>query len=263
MAIATASLVRERSAAARLHAWFRSLFLMMRFDYGRARRWAPMMAVIQLMMGAGMAVMYGFFYPTISSATALLIATGAPTLALIPLGFVMIPGGVSQQRREGTFDFIWSLPSPRTAQVTSTFLLYMLLSLPGTILALLVATWRYDISLTISPAIIAAIAICSFVSVTIGFGLALAIKSPIVVNLISNAVIFLVLMFSPIVYPLSNLPDWYRTVQQALPFYNMAVVIRAGLSIGLAHDVGRSYLVLLIWSVLGCVVTAWVVGRRH
>jgi hypothetical protein len=49
-----------RSGAAH---WLRSLHRMLRFDLSRARQWAPMMAVTQVFMGAGMAVMYGFFYP--------------------------------------------------------------------------------------------------------------------------------------------------------------------------------------------------------
>ena len=32
----------------------------------------------QIFMGAGMAAMYGFFYPEVSEATALYIATGTP-----------------------------------------------------------------------------------------------------------------------------------------------------------------------------------------
>jgi hypothetical protein len=43
--------------------WLRSLQRMLRFDLRRARQWALMMAVAQVFMGAGMAVMYGFFYP--------------------------------------------------------------------------------------------------------------------------------------------------------------------------------------------------------
>jgi ABC-2 type transport system permease protein len=66
---------------------------MLRFDLARARQWAAMMVVIQILMGVGMALIYGFFYPRISHETALYITTGTPALALIPLGFVMVPGG--------------------------------------------------------------------------------------------------------------------------------------------------------------------------
>ncbi len=91
--------------------WLASLRAMLRFDLGRRREWAPMMVVVQTMMGAGMAILYGFFYPHITPTQALFIATGAPTLALIPLGFVMLPTGVAMQKTEGSFDYIWSLPA--------------------------------------------------------------------------------------------------------------------------------------------------------
>jgi len=80
--------------------WLTSLRWMLRFDLGRARQWAAMMMVIQVMMSGGMALMYGFFYPHVTPSIALYIATGTPTLALIPLGFVMIPASVGQQKLE-------------------------------------------------------------------------------------------------------------------------------------------------------------------
>jgi ABC-2 type transport system permease protein len=236
---------------------------MLQFDLARARQWAPMMAVVQLMMGAGMAIMYGFFYPQVSEATALYIATGTPVLALIPLGLVMLPGSVSQQRLEGTFDFTWSLPVPRTAQASSTFLLYMLLSLPGMVLSLVIATVVYGVQLSVSLVIVPAVLLCALMAISVGFGMALAIPNPMVVNLIANSLIFVVLLFSPIGYPPSHLPDWLFTLHQFLPFYNMAVVIRAGLTVGLVSDLTRSFLVLGAWTVAGWAMTGWVIGRRR
>ena len=46
-------------------------------------------------MGAGMAVIYGFYVPHLSTAGPLYLVTGAPALALIPLGMVFIPGPVA------------------------------------------------------------------------------------------------------------------------------------------------------------------------
>jgi ABC-2 type transport system permease protein len=243
--------------------WLASLGAMLRFDFGRSRQWAPLMAIVQVMMGAGMAITYGFFYPHVSGPIGAFIATGTPTLALIPLGFVMVPAAVGQQRLEGTFDFIWSLPSPRSAQVTSMFLLYTLLSLPGMALALLVAVWRYGVDLRMSLLFVPAVLLCAMMAVSVGFGMALAIPNPMLVNLISNALIFVVLLFSPIVFPPANLPDWLFHVQQVLPFYNMAVVIRAGLTVGLVGHVATSFLVLAAWTVAGVGATAWVIGRRR
>jgi ABC-2 type transport system permease protein len=243
--------------------WLASMATMLRFDFGRMREWAAMMVLIQMCMGAGMVIMYGFFYPQVTASRALFIATGAPTLALIPLGFVMLPGGIVQQKLEGTFEYIWSMPAPRSAQAASTFLLYTLLALPGTALALLVAVWRYDVPLSISPLLIPSALACALVSITVGYGMALAIKSPMVTNLVCNALIFVVLLFSPIVYPASQLPLWLLDVHRVLPFYNMAVVMRAGLTSGVETQVGTSFIVLAAWTVAGCVMTAWVIGRRR
>jgi ABC-2 type transport system permease protein len=217
---------------------------MLRFDLGRARSWAPMMVLIQVLMGAGMAVMYGFFYPRVTPAIALYISTGTPTLALVPLGFVLIPGLVGQDKLEGTYDFVWSLPVPRSAQAVSTFVLYTLLCLPGTQLV---------------PAVL----LSALVAVSVGFGMALMIRDPSVANLIANALIFVVLLFSPIVFPPANLPGWLFAVDRVLPFYNMAEVIRAGLTTGLVTDLVPCYLVLLGWLAAGWLMTAWVLGRRR
>jgi ABC-2 type transport system permease protein len=243
--------------------WLASLRAMLRFDFGRSRYWAPLMAVVQVMMGAGMAITYGFFYPDVSGPVGTFIATGTPTLALIPLGFVMVPAAVGQQRLEGTFDFIWSLPSPRSSQVTSMFLLYTTLSLPGMVLALLVAVWRYDVDLRVSPLFVPAVLLCALMAVCVGFGMALAIPNPMVVNLITNALVFVVLLFTPIGFPPTFVPGWLFDLQQALPFYNMAVVIRAGLTVGVVDHVATSFLVLIGWTMAGVASTAWVIGRRH
>lgn len=52
-------------------------------------------------------------------------------------------------------------------------------------------------------------------------------------------------------------------MDRALPFYNMAEVIRAGLTSGLVTDLGFAYLILSGWTAAGWAMTAWVVGRRR
>jgi len=242
--------------------WFRSLQLMMRFDAGRAREWAPMMAIVQIFMGAGMAITYGFFYPVVTPTIALYIVTGTPTLALIPLGLVMVPIGVSQQKVERTFDFIWSLPAPRSAQAASTFVLWTALSIPGMVAAVAIAAWRYGVSLTVSPSIVPAVLLSALMAISVGFGMALAISSPILVNLITNTLVFVVLLFSPIVFPISHLPSWLAGVHHVLPFYAMAQIVRAGLTTGVVTNLAWWYLVVFVWTVIGWGLTAWVVGRR-
>lgn len=246
-----------------LRHWLRSYALMLRFDWGRVRQAAPLMIIVQLLMGAGMAVMYGFYYPEISPTTALYITTGVPTLALVPLGLLMVPAAVGEMRMEGTFDVVWSLPTPRSAQAGATFTLFTALALPGTALALGVAAWLYGVDLDVSPLLVPAVLLSAFMAVVVGFGMALAVTEPMIVNLIGNAIMFVVLLFSPIVYPVANLPGWLAGVHQVLPFESMATAIRAGLTDGVVTGTGRAFLVLALWTAFGCALTAWVVGRRR
>jgi len=253
--------VRAPVGAGAAH-WFRSFGLMLRFDAGRAREWAAMFAIVQVFMGAGMAITYGFFYPVVTPMIALYIVTGTPTLALIPLGLVMVPIGVSEQKIARTFDFIWSLPAPRSAQAASTFVLYTALAIPGMVVAVAIAAWRFGVSLSVSPSIVPAVLLSALMAISVGFGMALVITSPIVVGLITNTLVFVVLLFSPIVFPITQLPGWLATVHHVLPFYAMAQVVRAGLTTGIVTNLAWWYLVLIAWTVLGWGLTAWVVGRR-
>jgi ABC-2 type transport system permease protein len=244
-------------------AWLRGAADMMRFEWANIRPYAALVFVVQIMMGVGMAIMYGFFYPTIDATTALLITTGVPTLALVPMGFVLVPGNVASQRMVGTFDFIWSLPVPRSAQVAASFAVNAGLALPGTVLALLVGVWRYGVDLHLSPVLVPAVLLSTFMCVAVGYGMALLVANPLVVNLITNALVFLVLLFTPVVYPASNLPIWLMRIHEVLPFYPMAQVIRAGLTQGMVPDVGGPFLVIGVWALVGTGLTAWSVTRRH
>jgi ABC-2 type transport system permease protein len=128
---------------------------------------------------------------------------------------------------------------------------------------LVVATVLYSVQLSVSLLLVPAVLLCALMAISVGFGMALAIPNPMVVGLITNALIFVVLLFTPIVYPPSNLPDWLFTLHKALPFYNMAEVIRAALTVGLVSDLTWSFLVLAAWTLAGWAMTGWVIGRRR
>ncbi|HET9654557.1 MAG TPA: ABC transporter permease [Kineosporiaceae bacterium] len=243
--------------------WWRAYLLMLRFDLSSQRVWLPMSVILQVLLGSGTAVIYGFYIPHLPARAVQFLVTGAPTAALIPVGLVMLPGLISQQRTAGTFDFVWSLPIPRSAGVASTLTVATLSALPGLVITLVLAGWRYGIELAVSPSVVPAVLLTALMSSSVGLAMAHLIGNPLVVNLITNVLVFVVLLFSPISFPLSQLPDWLADAHQVLPLYHMAVVVRAGLSDGLVHDVGTSYLVLLGWTVASWLGTSWVVTRRR
>jgi ABC-type polysaccharide/polyol phosphate export permease len=98
---------------------------------------------------------------------------------------------------------------------------------------------------------------------SVGFGVAHGVENPMVINFITSMIIFFVLLFSPIVVPITQFPDWLASAHRVLPFYHMSVVIRDGLSNGMVTDVAVSCGVLGLWTLGGWTATAWVVGRRR
>ena len=96
----------------------------------------------------------------------------------------------------------------------------------------------------------------------IGYALAHAIPKPDITQLISQLLIFVIFGFSPISYPIENLPAWLATVNEYLPFYPMANVVRDSLTNGIVSEVGRSYVILGAWASGAAVVAGWVLRRR-
>jgi ABC-2 type transport system permease protein len=242
--------------------WLHSYGAMLRLDVAGSRDWLFSFLLVQVLMGAGMAIIYGFYLGDMNTPAATFVATGAPTLSIIPLGMALLPSLVSMHKLEGTYDFVLSLPVPRTVAALSSLTVFTLMSVPGLAVTLLVANWRYDIDLHVSATVVPAVALASLMATSVGYGIGHVIPSPRITNLITNLTILMVLMFSPIAFPIENFPGWLADVHRVLPFWHMANVVRDALTDGLVANVARSYLVLGLWTVGGWAMAGWAVGRR-
>ena len=235
---------------------------MLRWEITSMRLLLPLTVVVQVLFGAGFILGIGLFFEDIPSRTALLLSTGASTITLIMVGLVMGPQLVAQQKMEGTYDYLWSLPVPRSAATAAWIILNMIFAIPGMVVALLVATWRYDIDLDISLAIVPAVLITLLTATLLGYALAHAVPRPEVTQLLTQVLIFGIVGFSPINYPPDNLPRWLAELHDYLPFLPMATVIRGGLTQGLVSNVAQSYIVLAVWGVIALGLVAGSLGRR-
>lgn len=243
--------------------WLAGYRAMLRFDLASSRSWLPTFAVLQVLMGAGMVIIYGFYLGDLPPTAITFVATGAPTLALIPLGMALLPSLIASRKVEGTYDFMWSLPAPRSATAASSFTIFTLLALPGVAISLAVAAWRYDLNLAISLWVVPAVLLAALMSTSVGFGIGHAVPDPTITNVITNLLIFVVLMFSPIAFPIENFPGWLAAIHRVLPFWHMANVVRAGLTEGLVTSVAWSYLVLAAWTGGTWLLAAWAIARRR
>jgi ABC-2 type transport system permease protein len=122
----------------------------------------------------------------------------------------------------GSWDFIWSLPAPRSAAVVSTFTAFTAMAIPGIVIALAAGERRHR-----------------------------------------QRAIFVVLLYSPMIFPITQLPSWLAVLHRALPIYCAAQVLRASVISGLVTGVTVAYAVLAAWTAAAWAATAWVVARRR
>ena len=243
------------------HLW-RSYRVMVRFEIGNLRLFLAITLVIQTLMGAGMGIMYGFYLGDIPPVAQTFLVSGIPALSLFPLGFVLVPLVIADHRWEETYDYIWSLPVPRLASAAATFTVFAGLSLPGMVLALVLSVWVYGVTLAPSLIFLPAVLLVAAMATSVGYAVGHAVSNPRMVNLLTNLVVFMVLMFSPIVVPISQFPDWFGALHRVLPFWHMANILRDGLTNGLVEHVSTSYGVLLMWLLGSWVVAGRVINRR-
>ncbi len=139
---------------------------------------------------------------------------------------------------------------------------WMTIAIPGMIAALGIAVLRYDIDLSVSLLIVPATLMTVAMASSLGYAFAHGIPNPLAVNLLTQVLIFLIIMYSPINFPADRFPGWLDDLHAVLPFEHAANVVRAGLTDGLVEHVGLSFAILGAWVVGSGTLTAWILGRR-
>jgi ABC-2 type transport system permease protein len=257
---ATAPLRIQRAGAAH---WLRSYRLLARWSLMRLRSFVPLMMMVQVILSVSIVIGFAFLNPGIDADPegALFLSTGAPTLALIAIGLAIAPGMVAQQKAQGIFDYQRSLPVPRTAGLVADAGVWVGIALPGVVAGLWVASLRFDLDLDISPLVVPALLLVALTCISVGYAIAYTIPV-MMVQVVTNLLLFFALLFSPINFPAERLPAWLATAHAYLPFASMAQAIRESLA---PPDDGISpvpFAMLGAWCVLGLALAQWVMNRR-
>ncbi|PYG00452.1 ABC-2 type transport system permease protein [Georgenia satyanarayanai] len=223
----------------------------------------PLVVVIQALLAAGIIIGFGFLIPDIDPATALFLSTGAPTVLLLTIGFVIVPQGVARARTDGTFAYMRSLPLARPLLLAADLTVWLLIALPSVAVGVLVAQLRYDLDLSFDwPVLVASALLVTLMATAVGYAIAVSLQ-PMLAQLVTQVLVFFVLLFSPITFPASQLPGWFQTAHDVLPARPGADLLRAGLASDVFDASGRDLLVLVVWCVLGVAVTLRALVRRE
>lgn len=243
-------------------AWARSYWRMSAWDLAALRLYVPVLSAVLMLQGAGFVLGVGLLFSRMPASAAVFLATGAPVMNLITAGLIFEPQLVAEQRIRGSYEFIQSLPVPRSAAALAWYSVALLTALPAVILTLLTGLARYDLHLAITPMIVPAVMLTCLTGVLIGLAVAHGVTAPMVANLISVTLIFVMTGFSPVAFPASQLPGWLEAANRWLPFGSMATIVRAALVPGGQAGAARAYLVVAAWAAGSALVLAWAQGRR-
>jgi len=253
---------RQSPAANQASPWA-SFATMLRWSLASIGAMLPLIVIIQAMLAAGIIVGFGFLIPDIDPATALFLSSGAPTVLLLTIGLVIAPQGVSRARTTGAFDYQRALPVARPLMLVVDLVVWALIALPGVVVGLLVAWLRYDVAFSFDwPLLIIASLLVTTMATAVGYAVAV-ICQPMLAQLISQVLVFFVLLFSPITFPAGQLPGWFQTLHDFLPIQASAHLMRAGVAADVFTSDVRDLWVLALWTAAGLLVTTRALVRRR
>jgi ABC-2 type transport system permease protein len=235
--------------------------LLVRWQALRLKGFIPLAIVIQAVFAFGIVVGYPLLMPEVDQVTILFLATGAPAVALVTMGLVALPQVVAQARTEGSLEYMRSLPVPRLAYLAADLTVWLLIVVPGVAFAVLVGAWAFGLQLDVSLAIVPATLLVAVTSAAIGYALA-SILPPMIAMLVTQLLVFGVLVFSPLLFPASRLPEWLQTVHDWLPVEAAGEVLRSSLASSTFPLSTGPFILLGAWCV-ACLGIAYVSLQRR
>ncbi len=237
------------------------VLLLAQWQFRRQATFLPLMVVVQVFMAVATVIGYGLLVGDPDPATALFLATGAPTVTLITIGLVITPQLLSQSRTEGSLDWMRTLPVPRAAFLASDLLVWTVLALPGMVLGVVAGVLRFDIDLSPAPWLVPGSLLVSLTAAAVGYAMA-SLLAPALASLMTQALVFVVLLFSPVSYPAERMPAWLQSTHAWLPIEPMAQLVRAGLVSEEFALPTRSLVLLLVWCAASVTGAIWALRRR-
>lgn len=235
--------------------------LLVQWQLRRSVESIPLLIAVQVFLSVATVVGYGVLVGDPRPDAALYLATGAPTIAVVTIGLVVTPQMVSQARAAGSRDWMRALPIRRGPFLAADLLVWTVVALPGMVLTIVAGAWWFDVGLNPTWWLPLAALLVSLTAVAVGYTVT-SLMTPSRAMLVAQMLVFVVLLFSPISYPVDRMPHWLASTHQLLPIEPMSQVIRAGLAPDAFSVPGRSVVVLLAWCTAAVAGVLLTLGRR-
>lgn len=235
---------------------------MLRWHAASLRLWLAVLSTVQVLSGVGFVLGISLFFKNIPVSASMYVSTGVPVVNLLMVGLVLGPQLVADQRSTGSYEYLRSMPVRRSVNAAAWYTVCLVGGVPAMVVSLAVAWLRYGVPLHLSVTVLPAVLLTSFTGTMLGYALAHAVPQPMATRMITQMLVFVVFGFSPVLFPIAQMPHWLGVLNWWFPFRHMGVVVRAGLTRGPYSGVESSYVVLGIWSVVCAALAGRALGRR-
>ena len=239
----------------------RSFRLMFRWQYFVMRRELALLTVIQVVLALGIVYGLAFLIPDIDGRAAAYLATGAPTITLLIAGLQSAPAEISRDKLSGRHAYVAALPVPRLALPAARLAFSLVLQLPGAALAIVVAALRFNFALDVSFMIVPALLLVATSAAAVGYGMG-EVMRPEVAMQAGSFLAILILLFSPLNFPMERLPDALQAIHVVLPIKYMGDLMRWSLTGQFAQNIALAFGIVALWCALG-VAACWRAALRR
>lgn len=127
--------------------WLRTYGLVVAWELRSLRLVLPLAIVVQIMISSASFLGFGFLMGERSPTRALFLAASVTVTSVITLGMVVASQLNAAREQSGTYKFVMS---SRTVFIAAGLTVNSFIAIPGAIVALAIAWWRYYIPLALN-----------------------------------------------------------------------------------------------------------------
>ncbi|WP_149828657.1 ABC transporter ATP-binding protein/permease [Streptomyces tailanensis] len=199
----------------------------------------------------------------LNDATSLLyIVSGAAIFSVATEGIATLAQRIGVIKNDGMMVYYASLPISKASFVAAMVLSRLLLIMPGLITPMVAAGLMYDVDFTISPALVLVLPLSCLALSAIGLAIGTLIDSMELIVVITNLLIFVLLLAAPVLIPPDSLPLPLRVLGYLLPPTYAADALRHTLNGDLGAAFTLDIAVLTAMTVFGLAGAArWIRWR--
>ncbi len=192
----------------------------------------------------------------------LYIASGAAIFSVATEGIGTLAQRVGVLKRDGMMVYYASLPISRAALLASMVLARLVLVLPGLVTPILAANVLYDAGFEVSPALLVVLPLTCLALSAVGLAIGMLIDDIELIVVITNLLIFVLLLAAPVLIPPESLPAPLRLISYLLPPTYAADALRGALTGDLGGSFPLDIAALVAMAVLGLLAaTRWIRWR--